>query len=200
MKKLIIGFLAIVIVAIVVLGGLFFQNYTVLHISPTVCGYFFEDVSPQAFCETEGKDTWLENKYLFARVDEDGCLILLLRKSTINEWKNTFTDLQILQCVLGDSRDLGIHVDDSQDSLDLMKDAHTCGFEISEDYKQFIESPEDNGWYFPFVMSGCIKMQVFNGVPCSEIRVEYLEIDAEGKILDKVVFPDDVEDNADLSD
>ena len=199
MKKLIIGFLAIVIVAIVVLGGLFFQNYTVLHIPPEPCGYMLQGTTPEDFVAQKGSDTWLEGKYLFSHVDEDGCLILVLPNRAIAEWKNSLLPLQVLQCVLA-NRDLGVDVNYSLDFAHQMEYAETCGFEIADDYTKIVDGPGDNTFYFPLIMAACIEMQVFNGVPCSEIRVEYLEIDAEGKILDKVVFPDDVEDNADLFD
>ncbi len=191
MKKLIIGLVAIVIVAIVVLGGLFFRNYTALHISPAMCEFLLDGSRPKEFCETNGKGTWLEHKYLLAKTNEDGCLIIVLRKSTINEWKNTFTDLQILQCVLGDSRDIGITIDYSKDFQAYMENAHTCGFEISEDFKKVFSSPEDSRWYYSFVLPACVKMQIFEGKPCSEVEVECIETDASGKIINRFVFPSD---------
>jgi len=75
-----------------------------------------------------------------------------------------------------------------------MKNAHTCGYEISEDFTQIIESPEDNSWYYPFVNVACATMQVFEGKTCSEIKVEHIEIDENGEIIEKVVFPGDIEE------
>ena len=77
--------------------------------------------------------------------------------------------------------------------MGYMKDAHTCGFEISDDFTRVIESPEDNSWYFPFTTSACAKMQVFEGKICTEIKVEHIETDAEGKVIDIFIFPDDSE-------
>ena len=170
----------------------FKTNSTTLHISPMLCTAMFEGVSPTEFCNSKGKDTFLENNYLSAKVDKEGCLIIALNDTVISEWKNTFLPLQVLQCVLlDDSRDIGISIDYSKDFSDYMKDAHTCGFEISEDFTTVVESAEDNGWYFPFTTMACALMQVFEGKVCTEIRVEHIEIDENGKVIETFVFPDD---------
>ena len=167
------------------------KDQTTLHIPPMLCEPMLDGITPIEFCNTEGKGTFLEGKYIQAQVDNDGCLILTLENETISEWKNTFTDLQVLQCVLGESRDIGITIDYSKDFMDYMKDAHTCGYEISEDFTKVIESPEDNGWYFPFTTLACAKMQVFEGKTCTEIKVEHIEVDASGEVIDTFIFPDD---------
>jgi hypothetical protein len=106
--------------------------------------------------------------------------------------------LQVLQCVLGDTRDIGVKVDYSDDYLEFLKDAHTCGFDISEDYTKIVESPEDNGWYYPLIVAACIEMQVFMGKTCDEIIVEYWEVDENGETLDHIVaYPQSDSDIAD---
>ncbi len=171
-------------------------NQSTLHLSPLMCGILLEGINPEEFCETKGKNTFLQNRYLSAETDKDGCLILTLNNDVIAEWKNSFTSLQVLQCVLGDSRQIGISIDYSKDYMDYMKDAHTCGFEISEDFTQVIESPEDNGWYYPLVMVACATMQVFEGKTCSEVRVEYLEVNNNGEIIEEINFPDNIENSS----
>lgn len=166
-------------------------DQTTLHIPPILCEPMLGGITPTEFCNVKGKGTFLEGKHLQAHVDDDGCLILTLESETISEWKNTFFDLQVLQCVLGESRDIGITIDYSKDFMDFMKDAHTCGYEISEDFTKVIESPEDNSWYFPFTTLACAKMQVFEGKTCEKIKVEHTEIDTNGKVIDIFVFPDD---------
>lgn len=189
--------LAVLLVAILVIMTLLTScvsnknNQTTLHISPMLCTAMLEGVSPNEFCDSKGKNTFLENKYLLAKVDKDGCLILTLNDEVISEWKNTFVVLQVLQCVLGDSRDIGISIDYSKDFMDYMKDANTCGFEISEDFTKVIESAEDNSWYFPFTTVACAIMQVFEGKTCTEIRVEHIEIDESGEVIETFIFPDD---------
>ena len=173
---------------------------TILHLSPTVCGLSLDGVSPDSFCETKGSGTWLEGKYLFADVDRDGCLILILKNNDLLEWKNTFVDLQVLQCVLGNTRDIGIEVDYSKDFFHLMENANTCGYEISNDYTRIIESYEDDRWYYPVIMSACIKMQMFEGKTCSDIRVEFLRVDTNGKIAETIVYPDDIENALEPAD
>lgn len=168
-------------------------NQSTLHISPLLCEYMLEGITPTEFCATEGEGTFLEGKSLKARVDKDGCLLLTLKKQTISEWKNTFTELQVLQCVLGDVRDIGVVIDYSKDFMDYMKDAHTCGYEISQDFTQVIESPEDNSWYFPFTTMACALMQVFEGKNCKEIKVEHIEIDDKGEVIETFIFPDDID-------
>ena len=165
------------------------SNQTTLHIPPILCEAMLFGVTPAGFCDTEGQGTFLEKKFLQAHVDDDGCLILTLERDIINEWKNTFVAMQVLQCVLGDSRDIGITIDYSKDFIDFMKDSHTCGYKISEDFSQIIESPEDNGWYFPFIVFACAEMQVFSGKTCKEIKVEHIEIDTQGEIIETFVFP-----------
>ena len=99
----------------------------------------------------------------------------------------------MLQCVLGDARDIGIQVDYSKDFFHLMEDAQTCGYEISNDYTKVIESYEDNSWYYPVIMSACVKMQMFEGKTCSDIRVEFFIVDANGEIIETITYPDDIE-------
>ena len=168
-------------------------DQTTLHIPPILCRPMMGGITPTEFCNTEGKGTFLEGKYLEAHIDDDGCLILTLENKIISEWKNTFTDLHVLQCILGESRDIGITVDYSKDFMNYMKNAHTCGYKISEDYTKVIESPEDNSWYFPFTTLACAEMQVFQGKNCKEIKVEHIEIDADGKVIDTFIFPDDAD-------
>lgn len=167
-------------------------DLTTLHISPTMCEFMLYGVTPTDFFDSQGKGTFLENKYLQAQVDNDGCLILTLKNETISEWKNTFTALQVLQCVFGDARNIGITIDYSKDFMHYMEDAHTCGYEISEDYTKVIESPEDNSWYFPIINAACAIMQVFEGKTCKEVRVEHIEINDQGEVIETFIFPDDV--------
>ena len=201
MKKRIVWLRRVIGLILAVLGAgavFFFTQYTVLHLPPKVSGIMLDGATPDEFCETEGKDTWLEGKYASATVDKDGCLILVLRKKVAAEWKNSFYPVQVLQCVLGDTRDIGVKVDYSDDYLEFLKDAHTCGFEISKDYTQIVESPEDNGWYYPLIVPACIEMQVFMGKTCDEIIVEYWEVDENGETLDHIVaYPQSDSDIAD---
>ncbi len=192
-KSVVAVLLAVMLVTITILTTCIKNktNQTTLHISPMLCTAMFEGVLPNEFCAAKGENTFLENNYLQAQVDKDGCLILTLNSKVISEWKKTFTVLQVLQCVLGDSRNIGITVDYSKDFMDYMKDAHTCGYEISEDFTKVIESPEDNGWYFPFTTIACAIMQVFEGKTCTEIKVEHVEVNENGEAIETFIFPDD---------
>ena len=164
-------------------------SFTELHIPPVVCEMMLNGTSPEIFCKTKGQGTRLENNYEKANVDSDGCLILTLNNGILYAWKNSFFELHVLQCVLGEDRDIGIKVDYSMDFMNYMKNAHTCGFEISDDYSSVIESPEDNSWYFPLIMPACLKMQVFEGKACESIKVEYVEINETGEVIDRIISP-----------
>lgn len=186
MKKFIISILVISFLAGCASSDSQISTY---HLSPEVCEMMLNGLSPELFCKTKGKDTFLEGQYTDAYVDEDGCLIISLSYEISVAWKNSFFELQILQCVLGQNRDIGIKVDTSDDFLDYIKDAHTCGFDISEDYTIVIESPEDNGWYYPMILPACIEMQVFNGKSCDDIKVKYIEIDTYGQTIEEIIWP-----------
>ena len=161
-----------------------------LHLPPAVCSYMFNGVTPEEFCANRGADTVLRDAYVSAEVDKDGCLILILEEAVAEQWKNSLVSLQILQCVLGDSRDIGVTVDYSNDYLGFMENAHTCGFEIAEDYTKIIDEYGDNTFYLPEVMIACLEMQVFAGKTCENIIVEYLRYDKDGEVADHVVYPD----------
>ena len=75
--------------------------------------------------------------------------------------------------------------------MDYMKDAYTCGFEISDDFTKVIDSPEDNSWYYPFILPACAQMQMLSGKTCQEITVEYIEIDGEGEIISTIIYPEE---------
>ncbi len=166
------------------------SNQTTLHIPPILCEAMLFGVTPAGFCDTEGQGTFLEKKFLQAHVDDDGCLILTLERNIINEWKNTFVDMQVLQCVLGDSRDIGITIDYSKDFMNYMEDAHTCGFEISEDFTKIVASPDDNHWYYPLITSACAMQQVLEGKICTEIKVTYVDVNDDGEVISTTIFPD----------
>lgn len=199
-KKIIcISLITFIIVIFIVSTILYYRfTYSTLHLSPELCGNCLNGISPSDFCETKGKGTWLENKYLFAKIDEDGCLIITLKNNVISDWKNTFTTLQILQSVLGEDRDIGITIDYSLDFMDYMKDAYTCGFEISDDFTKVIDSPEDNSWYYPFILPACAQMQMLSGKTCQEITVEYIEIDGEGEIISTIIYPEERQNDANV--
>ncbi|MBQ9132395.1 MAG: hypothetical protein IJX62_07995 [Clostridia bacterium] len=193
-KHLIIVSSALVIVSIIVIVfGLCYKqvNYSTFHFSPMMCEATFDGMSPEDFCTNNGEGTFLKDKYLYAEVDIDGCLILTLENDIVNEWKNTFVDLQVLQCVLGNSHDIGVTIDYSIDFMDYMKDANTCGFEISEDFTKIIASPEDNHWYYPLITLACARMQVFEGKNCTEVKVSYIDINDKGEVISTAVFPND---------
>jgi hypothetical protein len=59
--------------------------------------------------------------------------------------------------------------------------------------------PDDDTLYFPWFIHMGVFMQLLEGVPADEIRVEYLEYDEYGKVIDRVIWPDDADENGIIS-
>ena len=130
------------------------EECTTLHLSPTVCEAAFNKTTPKEFCKNKGKGTYIYKNYISAKVDDDGCLILIVKNDVISAWKNSLYPMQVLQCVLGDSRDIGVVVDYSKESelsgfmnFSFMKDAGDCGLEISDDFTKVIARPGSDKTY-----------------------------------------------------
>ena len=194
-KSKIIPVLGIVVLAILLILScviVYHYKYNKLIIDPYYCETLLE-LSPEEFCKSKGERTLIEDAYTFARVNKEGYLILIMSDSQLNEWKSLRYDTVALQAVLGDSRDIGVNIDSFYDEIfvqTFIKNAHTCGFDISYDYKTIVASPGDDKSYMPFIIMGCNFMQLCEGTPSDDITVEYTEIDKNGTIIEKINFPD----------
>ena len=188
---IIVGVIVVVLLLICLGGVIYFSNCNKIVIDPDYCQNMFE-MSPKDFCKNKGEGTLVEDGYTFAKVDKNGYLILLLNDKELKEWKNKCLDLQILQAVLGDTRDIGVEISISEEDFivgSLLKYVDKCGYEISEDYKKVIVSPDDMISFFPFIMTACETMQMMNGTPTDEIKIEYIKVDENGKIIEKTIYP-----------
>lgn len=188
---IIVGVIVVVLLLICLGGVIYFSNCNKIVIDSNRCQSMFE-MSPKDFCKNKGEGTDLYDGYTFAKVDKDGYLILFLSDNELKEWKNKLVGLQILQAVLGDARDIGVEISISEDDFivgSLLKYTDKCGYEISEDYKKVIVSPDDMISFFPFIMSACETMQMMNGTPTDEIKIEYIKVDENGKIIEKTIYP-----------
>lgn len=188
---IIVGVIAVVLLLICLGGVIYFSNCNKIVIDSNRCQSMFE-MSPKDFCKNKGEGTDLYDGYTFAKVDKDGYLILFLSNNELKEWKNKLVGLQILQAVLGDTRDIGVEISISEDDFivgSLLKYVDKCGYEISEDYKKVIVSPDDMISFFPFIMTACETMQMMNGTPTDEIKIEYIKVDENGKIIEKTIYP-----------
>ena len=165
-------------------------QHTTLHLPPIVCQYMLGGVTPEEFCETKGAGTVLHGCYKHAEVDSDGCLILVVENYIVKGWKDSLMSMQIMQCVFGEDRDIGVTVDYSLDFLGFMENADTCGFEISEDYTKIIDEYGDNTFYSGYIMRACLAMQVFEGKTCENITVEYIRYEANGEVGERIIYPD----------
>ena len=72
-----ISFLLILLIFITLLLCFYHFNYNKIIIDPNDCEALFH-LTPEEFCNTKGKDTRVENRYTFARVNKKGYLILVL--------------------------------------------------------------------------------------------------------------------------
>ena len=195
-KSKIIPVLGIVVLAILLTLScviVYHHKYNKLIIDPVDSDALFH-MSAKDFCESKGKGTCIENAYTFARVDKNGYLILIMSDSQLNKWKSLRYDTIALQAVLGDSKDIGVRIPDNYDGdiwlENITKYADGCGFDISNDYKTIVASPGDDKSYKPFIIMACDFMQLCEGTPSDKIKVEYTEIDENGNIIEKVVWPD----------
>lgn len=189
---IIVGVIAVVLLLICLGGVIYFSNCNKIVIDSNRCQSMFE-MSPKDFCKNKGEGTDLYDGYTFAKVDKDGYLILFLSNNELKEWKNKLVGLQILQAVLGDARDIGVEISISEDDFivgSLLKYTDKCGYEISEDYKKVIVSPDDMISFFPFIMSACEMMQIMNGTPTDQTQIEYIKVDLNGNIIEKTIWPD----------
>ena len=179
--------LLLTIVAITIIVSQISQlNYYKL--SPVVAEFVAGD-DLQNFCKTKGEGTLLENGYTYAKVDNEGNLILILSDRQIQDWKNSWYALTVFQRMLGDERPIGITTQHQPDAMGFYENADTCGLDISDDFKTIIESPDDNHWYYAFASPCCIFMQIINGVPSDEIYVDYYRVDADGKVIEHIYWP-----------
>lgn len=167
------------------------QPTIVYEISPKLCTTIL-GVEPVEFCDTKGANTILFNGFTSAEVNKNGNLILSLTEKELFYWKNSRVDLQILQKVVGEERNIGIKPTPPSDKImKLLYDnaEQSCGFEISDDYTKIIANPGDDITYFAVIPSACIAMQLFNGKQSDEITVEYVETNEDGEIVKRIIWP-----------
>lgn len=185
----IIAILMVLVIAISALSVYIIGQYNIYKLDPVVCEFVIGD--PHEFCETKGKDHPLENNYTYAFVDKKENLILIMSRDDIQDYKNASYDFQILQAVLGDSKDIGVEINYGNDPLDFIKDAPNCGMEISDDFKTISKSSGGDMTYFGPLLYACLKMQLLEGVPSEEISVEFIRYNQDGTVYKVMEFPRD---------
>ena len=196
MKKKVLCVVGFIIIIIAICLILLNMNYTTYKLSPSVCNVIL-GVTPSNFVDNQGQDTLLKNGYTYAKIDKDGNLILILSKSEENAWKSRIFTLAILDTIWGEKSNLGVEFIGPQDDFEktLFDAVVSCGLELSQDYTMVVAESKDNTLYYPWFINMGVTMQVFEGVPSEEIRVEYIEYNQNGKIVNHVVWPDDADEN-----
>ncbi len=167
-----------------------------MHLSDNVLNWVIEPpkiITPTEFCETEGEGTFFENGYLDAYVHEDGCLILKVTQSKIEEWKATDYYMEILQKALGEERDIGVEVGRNQVEYDLLHCVNEGDFIISEDFTSITSTENGNPIVYGFLLVACVKMQIINGGDCS-ISCTLFETNNDGELFELSKFPEFIED------
>ena len=167
-------------------------HYNVYRLTPEMSEFFVYE-TPKDFCEKKGNDTIWENAYSFAWVDWKGNLILVLTDEEIEYYKWNSHDLQVLQAVLGDSRDIGVQINYDYDPLYYLEFAPRCGIQISEDFRTFTKGPGGNRLFVPIIATACMTMQLLNGVPSDEIKVDYYLYDENGNVEQHLSYPEDLD-------
>jgi len=160
-------------------------------LSDKICQTVF-GIDPQTFCEKNGKDTLLENGFTSAMVTSDDTLVLQLTNIQSGNWRNSEVSLQILQKILGSEKEIVSKIIPPTDSFygAFYENADTaCGFEISDDYSKVTAGPGDDKSYQLIVSRACLLMQVFKGIPSDNISVEYIELDSEGVVTNRIFLP-----------
>ena len=204
-------------VALILLLSLVFSScgsaifpYNVYVLSPDVCGVVLSsEITPQIFVETSGADTALYGNYTYARVTQKGELLLVLSNEERDQWKQSDFGLRILATLWEGKRDIGVtpfdlendFLGDPMSELEkiLYKGALESGLEISDDYRQVIAEPGDDTVFFPWFIHMGVMMQLTNGVPSDQIRVEYIEYGENGEVTERVVWPDDADETGNIS-
>ena len=187
-------FTAIFFVIITIVVFLFFFNakYDAYKISPTMCRNLF-GTTPQSFVDDGGKETIIENSYTYAKVTRKGNLLLVLSNEERDAWKNTEVVLQILRRQWDAKKDIGVEYQEYMDLTEtfLINPSLRSGLELSEDYTRVTAYPDDDTSYYSLFMRMGILMQLFEGVPCDDIYVEYIEYSKNNQIQKRLVWPDD---------
>ena len=166
-------------------------HYNFYRLNPEMSKFIVFE-TPEDFCEKKGEGGIWQDNYTFAFVDPKGYLILILTDEQVQIYKNNLYTLQILQAVLGNTRDIGVQITDETDFFGFIEFAPTCGIKVSEDYKPFTKGPGGNRFYVPLIAEACMQLQFINGVPSEEIGVDYYLYDENGNVKQHISYPEDM--------
>ena len=164
-------------------------HYTTFYFDQETIRYVFADKVPssESFCQTNGADTVLYNRYKYAKANNDKSLTVVVDDETLRLWKSSNWTLQILQSLLEEKGiNIGVDIDWSEDFLNAKQKVKECGIEISEDFSLITQGPGDDGSFYTFLLPACIYMQIFEGKQVNEIKVAYVEVDEQGNIIHEI--------------
>ena len=185
----------VLIICIILSVVIFFQSQVNKYVlSPFVCEAML-GVTPSDFVASDGADSFIGNNYLNANVNDDGDLVLTLNDSQVDFWKSNIFSLRILSGITGDDLGLGVELKQPDNSIEeiFLEEAHKSEIEISNDYTKITVPRSGNRFYYNYAVGGCVAMQCFDGKSRSEIKVEYVELDASGAVATRIILPDDID-------
>ncbi|MBE6531812.1 MAG: hypothetical protein E7679_07000 [Ruminococcaceae bacterium] len=195
MKKrysLLLIILGIVLITISLVS--FVSSLNIYTINEDVCRHIFVMKSPQEFCDSEGEGTYLTD-YIFAKVDKNGNLLLILTDRQLDKWISSSHDLIAVDIVTGGRTGLfknyEINMDDKVESA-LFYDFKEETVIVSEDYKKItIKYGCMHEIIFSFyrITNGCVHMQLLNGVPSDDITLQLVVVNENGEIVTDLTWP-----------
>ena len=163
------------LLAVLVIGtfcGTYISNLNKYVFSTEICTLLFQK-SPEEFCEQKGKNTLIEDNYIYSKVDKNDNLILFLTNSQKERWIDlVFSDEMFI----------------------LFR--HAGDVEISDNYtrctiKCYKETALDNATSFISNALTCLFIQAIDGKESELISLDCYFVDAvTNEVKYHVVLPD----------
>ena len=193
-KHIILLVILSVFVTLITCTVFFATSLNVYIINEDVCTSIFKYKTPKEFCEARGKETYLED-YIFATVDKDQNLVLILTDKQLKKWISSSPDLKALDIVTGGRtglfEDYEINMGDNVEK-GLLYDFNEGTVKVSDDYKTIIITyGEMHEIFFSFfeITNGCIHMQLLNGTPSEDITLQLVVVKENGEIVTDSTWP-----------
>ena len=193
----------ILIILLLCLAGCLGETQT-FEFSPDLCEYILK-MTPEEFINCNGKGTDIEGLFYDAKIDENGNLLFLMKKRNVEKWKESIFALYILDIRMGgnpkigvDSANAEIIFDDGYSKI-LIEGAREYSQTISDDFTEIVSHYGDPVTMYPFLMTGCAYMQIFEGAIADEIDITYIFLNKNGEEIIRKKFTLDPNDYIEFS-